>query len=75
MEMTDDESRKFAIARAHANANLNGKTFVVAFNKEKNEALLCCPLQKLLAEHPFGLTEKDVFYRAEPGTSVPAHIA
>lgn len=73
MEPTDSEwSRKYAIARAHINANGQGKTFVVAFNKDKSENILCCPLEKLQVEHPFGLAEEDVFYRADPG--MPAEI-
>lgn len=76
MEPTDSEwSKKFAIARAHINANGQGKTFALSFNKDKNEAILCCPLERLLTEHPYGLTEEDVFYRAEPGTPVPAEVS
>lgn len=72
--MEPNESKKFAIARAHVNANGTGKTFVVAFNRAKNEAAVCCTLEKLQAEHPYGLDEADVFYRAEPGKPVPAEI-
>lgn len=75
MEPTDsDWSRKFAIARAHINANENGKTFVVAFNQAKSENILCCPLERLQREHPCGLTEEDVFHRADPRTSGLADI-
>jgi hypothetical protein len=75
MEPTDSEwSRKYAIARAHINANGQGETFVVAFNKDKSESILCCPLEKFQKEHPFGLAEEDIFYRAEPGMPVPAEI-
>lgn len=68
MEPTDSKwSHRYSIVRAQVCANGLGKTFVVAFNKDKNDAILCCPLEKLQAEHPYGLTEEDVFYRAEPG--------
>jgi hypothetical protein len=73
--MQPNESQKFAIARAHVNANGAGKPFVLAFNPGKNEAVLCCPLEKLQKEHPFGMAEEDIFYRAEPGMPVPAEIA
>lgn len=72
MEPTDSKwSRRYSVVRAQVMANGLGKTFVVAFNKDKNEAILCCPLEKLLAEHPYGLVEEDVFYRADPGRSMP----
>jgi hypothetical protein len=73
--MQPNEPQKFAIARAHVNANGMSKTFVLAFNQAKNEAVICCPLEKLQKEHPYGLDEEDIFYRAEPGTPVPAGIA
>lgn len=72
--MKPNESQNFAIARAHVNANGTGKTFVLAFNQAKNEAVLCCPLEKLLSEHPYGMAQDDVFYTADPGTPVPAEI-
>lgn len=67
-------SLPYATARAHVNANEAGKTFILAFNKEKSEAILCCPLKKLQKEHPYGLVEDDIFYKAEPGTPVPVEI-
>lgn len=73
--MQPSDSQKFAIARAHVNANGQGKPFILAFNKAKSEAVLCCPLEKLQKEHPHGLGEEDIFYRAEPGSMVPAEIA
>lgn len=65
------EARKFAIARAHVNANEGGVTFVLALKPSKCESILCTPLKRLKAEHPYGLTEEDVFYTAEPGAPVP----
>ncbi len=63
------EARKFAIARAHVNANEGGVTFVLALKPSKT--ILCTPLKRLQAEHPYGLAEEDVFYTAEPGVPVP----
>lgn len=70
--MKPTEPHTLAITRAHINANGKGVTFVLAFNKAKSEAVLCCSLEKLQKEQPSGLTEEDVFYTAEPGTPVPA---
>ena len=76
MEPTDSEwsARKFAIARAHNYANAEGKTCVVAFNQMKCEYVLCSPLDRLQKDHPYGLAEEDIFYRAEPGMPVPRDI-
>jgi hypothetical protein len=72
--METTESRMYAMGRTHILANGYGKPFIVAFNKDKNESILCCSLEKLQKEKPFGLTEEDVFYRAEPGQALPVEF-
>lgn len=69
--MQPNEPYKLAVARAHVNANGQQKTFIIAFNQTKSEAVLVCSLEKLQEEHPYGLDEEDVFYSAEPGTMPP----
>lgn len=75
METADFEvMRKYAMGRTHILAQGYGRPFIVAFNKEKHDSILCCSLEKLQQEKPFGLTEEDVFYRADPGQPLPVEF-
>jgi len=52
------------------NADAQGRTFIVAFNPAKNDAVVCCPLETFDREHPYGLDKKDILHivRPAPGT-------